>query len=42
MRTFIVIDVTGIVTFLSATNAQKALSLATELGYRPFVVREVA
>ena len=40
MKTFIIIDVTGIVTFINATSAQQALQLATEQGYKPFVVRE--
>ena len=39
-KTFIVIDVTGIVTFINATSAQQALQLACEQGYKPFVVRE--
>lgn len=39
-KTFIIIDVTGIVTFINATNAQQALQLACEQGYKPFIVRE--
>ena len=39
-KTFIIIDVTGIVTFIHATNAQQALQLACEQGYKPFIVRE--
>ena len=38
--TFIIIDVTGIVTFINAANAQQAVMLAREQGYKPFVVRE--
>ena len=40
MKTFIIIDTTGIVTFITASSAQQALQLATEQGYKPFVVRE--
>ena len=40
MKTFIIIDVTGIVTFIRASTAQQALQLASEQGYKPFVVRE--
>lgn len=40
MKTFIIIDVTGIVTFIKAANAQQALQLACEIGYKPFVIRE--
>ena len=38
--TFIIIDVSGIVTFIQASNAQQALQLACEQGYKPFIVRE--
>ena len=40
MKTFIIIDVTGIVTFIHATSAQQALQQACEQGYKPFVIRE--
>ena len=40
MKTFIVIDVTGIVTFICAANAQQAVMIATEQGFKPFVVRQ--
>ena len=40
MKTFIIIDVTGIVTFINSTNAQQAVQLAREQGYKPFIVRE--
>lgn len=40
MKTFIIIDVTGIVTFIHATNAQQALQFACEQGYKPFVVKQ--
>lgn len=40
MKTFIIIDQTGIVTFINASSAQQALQLASEQGYKPFVVRE--
>lgn len=40
LLTFIIIDVTGIVTFINAANAQQAVMLAREQGYKPFVVRE--
>ena len=39
-KTFIIIDVTGIVTFIRAANAQQALQLASEQGYKPFIVRQ--
>lgn len=39
-KTFIIVDVTGIVTFIQATSAQQALQLACEQGYKPFIVRE--
>lgn len=39
-KTYIIIDVTGIVTFINATSAQQALQLASEQGYKPFIVRE--
>lgn len=39
-KTFIIIDVTGIVTFIQAANAQQALQIASAEGYKPFVVRE--
>lgn len=39
-KTFIIVDVTGIITFINATSAQKALQLASEQGYKPFIVRE--
>lgn len=39
-KTFIIIDVTGIVTFINAANAQQAVITAREQGYKPFVVRE--
>lgn len=39
-KTFIIIDVTGIVTFINAANAQQALQKASEQGYKPFIVRE--
>ena len=38
--TFIIIDVSGIVTFINAANAQQAVMLAREQGYKPFVVRQ--
>lgn len=38
--TFIIIDICGIVTFIRAANAQQALQLAHEQGYKPFIVRE--
>ena len=38
--TFIIVDVTGIVTFINAANAQQALQIACEQGYKPFIVRE--
>ena len=40
MKTFIIIDVTGIVTFINATSAQQALQLACEQGYKPFIVKQ--
>ena len=40
MKTFIIIDVTGIVTFIHAVNAQQAIAEAREQGYKPFIVRE--
>ena len=40
MKTYIIIDVTGIVTFIHADNAQQALQLASQQGYKPFIVRE--
>lgn len=40
MKVFIIIDVTGIVTFIHAADVQQALQLACEQGYKPFVVRE--
>ena len=40
MKTFIIIDVTGIVTFVTSPSAQQAVMLATEQGYKPFVIRE--
>ena len=39
-KTFIILDTTGIVTFITAPSAQQALQLAREQGYRPFIVRE--
>ena len=41
MKEFIVIDRTGIVTFLRATSAQQALMIATDMGYKPFTIQEV-
>lgn len=38
--TFIIVDVTGIVTFINAANAQQAVMLAREQGYKPFIVRQ--
>lgn len=38
--TFIIIDTSGIVTFINAANAQQAVMLAREQGYQPFVVRQ--
>ena len=38
--TFLIIDVTGIVTFINAANAQQAVMLAREQGYKPFIVRQ--
>ena len=40
MKDFIVIDITGLVTFICAANAQQAVMLATELGFKPFIVRQ--
>ena len=40
MKDYIIIDVTGLVTFITATSAQQALVIATQMGYKPFVVRE--
>lgn len=40
MKTYIIIDVTGIVTFIHAANAQQAICNAREQGYKPFIVRE--
>ena len=40
MKSFIIIDVTGIVTFISAPTAQQAVQIAREQGYKPFVVRQ--
>ena len=37
---FIIIDVTGIVTFIRASNAQQALQIASEQGYKPFIIRQ--
>lgn len=39
-KTFIIIDQSGLVTFISASNAQQALQLASEQGYKPFIIRE--
>lgn len=39
MKTFIIIDVTGIVTFINAANAQQAVMIACEQGFKPFIVR---
>ncbi len=39
-KTYIIVDVTGIVTFIRASSAQQALAIACEQGYKPFVVRE--
>lgn len=38
--TFIIVDICGIVTFIKAANAQQALQIACEQGYKPFIVRE--
>lgn len=40
MKTFVIIDATGIVTFVRAGNAQQAVMLAVAQGYKPFTVRE--
>ena len=40
MKTYIIVDKTGLVTFIDACSAQQAVTLATEAGYRPFIVRE--
>ena len=40
MKTYIIIDVTGIVTFVTAPSTQQALQLAVQQGYKPFIVRE--
>ena len=41
MKEFIVIDVSGLVTFVRATSAQQALMIASEMGYKPFIIRQV-
>ena len=41
MHNYIIVDVTGLVTFITATSAQQALVIATQMGYKPFIVREV-
>ena len=40
MKDYIIIDRTGLVTFITATSAQQALVIATNLGYKPFIIRE--
>ena len=40
--TFIIIDTTGIVTFIQAFSAQQALQIACEQGYKPFIIREAS
>lgn len=39
-KTFIIVDISGIVTFINAISAQQALQIASEQGYKPFIVRE--
>ncbi len=39
-KTFIIVDISGIVTFINAISAQQALQLACEQGYKPFIVRD--
>lgn len=39
-KTFIIVDVSGLVTFINASSAQQALQIACEQGYKPFIVRE--
>ena len=41
MKTFIVIDVTGIVTFITAASTFEAGCKAREEGYRPFIIRQI-
>lgn len=40
MKNYIIVDKTGIVTFINACSAQQALQIACEAGYRPFIIRE--
>ena len=40
MKTFIVIDQTGLVTFVCAATSYEAGCKAREQGYRPFIIRE--
>ena len=40
MKTFIVVDITGIVTFITAASSYEAGCKAREQGYRPFIIRE--
>lgn len=41
-KEFIIIDVTGIVTFIQAASAAQAASKAREEGFKPFIIRQVA
>lgn len=40
MKTYIIVDKTGLVTFICAPSAQQALQIASEQGYKPFIIRE--
>lgn len=38
---FIIIDITGIVTFIKANTMYEAGCKARELGYKPFIIRQI-
>ena len=40
MNNYIIVDVTGLVTFIRADNERQAVMLATHMGLKPFIVRQ--
>ena len=38
---FIIVDQTGIVTFIKANNLHEACRFARDMGIKPFIVRQV-
>ena len=41
MKTYVVVDVTGLVTFITAASTSEAGCKAREEGFKPFIIRQI-